>query len=193
MTGLKELGLTDNTLVIFTSDNGPLPTLAGSRTGGLRGAKDSLYEGGIREPFIVRWPGHAPAGRVDAETVVSALDLFPTICALTGTPLPEHVKFDGENLSQAFSGESLTRRYPMFWEYGRNESFGYPKEYPGQRSPNVAVREGKWKLLVNANGSSLELYDLGVDQNETTNVADKNPGVAKRLKAAALASRKSLP
>jgi arylsulfatase A-like enzyme len=193
MAGLKELGLDENTIVIFSSDNGPLPTLNRSRAGGLRGAKDSLYEAGTREPFIVRWPGHTPAGRVDADSVLTAVDLFPTICKLTSTPLPKNVRFDGEEASKTFSGKSIMRKDPIFWEYGRNNSFGYPKEYPGQRSPNVAVRDGKWKLLVNADGSNVELYDLSVDQNETANVAGKNPRVAKRLIARALEWRKSLP
>src|SRR5207248_2858897 len=67
MAGLKAIGLDEKTIVIFSSDNGPLPTLKRERAGGLRGGKDSLYEAGTREPFIVRWPGHIPAGRVDAD------------------------------------------------------------------------------------------------------------------------------
>ena len=193
MAGLKDLGLDENTIVIFSSDNGPLPTLNRARSGGLRGAKDSLYEAGTREPFIVRWPRHAPAGRLDETSVLTAVDLFPTICELTGTPLPKGVRFDGEDVSKAFWGKSIGRKKPIFWEYGRNETFGYPKEYPGQRSPNVAVRDGKWKLLVNADGSNVELYDLLADQNETTDVAEKNPKVAKRLMDAALSWRKALP
>src|SRR5262249_33987927 len=141
----------------------------------------------------VRWLNHAPAGRVDTETVIMGVDLFPTICELTGTPLPKNVKFDGEDVGKTFSGKSITRKKPIFWEYGRNETFGYPKEYPGQRSPNVAVRDGKWKLLVNADGSSVELYDLSVDQNETSNLAEKNPKIAKRLMNATLSWRIALP
>ena len=68
----------------------------------------------------------------DAESVLNAVDLFPTICKLTGTPLPKGVRVDGEDASKAFSGKSLARKNPIFWEYGRNETFGYPKEYPDQ-------------------------------------------------------------
>lgn len=193
MSGIKALGLDETTLVIFTSDNGPLPTLNNARSGGLRGAKDSLYEGGTRAPLIVRWPGRTPAGRVDVKTVMNAVDFFPTFCKLAGTPMPESVRFDGEDLSKAFLGRNVTRKNPMFWEYGRNETFGYPREHPGQRSPNVAVRDGQWKLLVNADGSNVELYDIDSDQSETENVAAKNPRITARLKTAALAWRKSLP
>ncbi len=85
---MKELGLEDNTLVLFTSDNGPLPTFERQRAGGLRGSKLSLYEGGIRMPFVARWPGHTPAGRTDKQTVLHAVDLFPSLCAIAGAPLP---------------------------------------------------------------------------------------------------------
>ena len=141
-------------MLVFSSDNGPLPTLDRRRAGGLRGAKDSLYEGGIREPFIVRWPGHAPAGLVNDETVLTAVDLFPTLCKVAGIKTPADARLDGVDLSSAFEGKKPARKKAMFWEYGRNESFGYPKEYPGQRSPNVAVRDGKWKLVINADGSN---------------------------------------
>jgi arylsulfatase A-like enzyme len=193
LAGLKKLDIENNTLLIFTSDNGPLPTLDGARAGGFRGAKDSLYEGGTREPFIVRWPGHVPAGRTDEQTVISALDLFPMFCKITGTPLPRESKFDGEDLSGALFGKSATRKSPLMWEYGRNESFGYPHESPSQRSPNVAVRDGKWKFLINADGTNPELYDLESDRSETNNVAATNPDVAKRLTQTALNWRKSLP
>ena len=104
--GLKELGLEERTLVIFTSDNGPLPSFRGSRSGGLRGSKLSLYEGGIRMPFIVRWPGHVPAGRVDDQTVVAGTDLFPSLCAIAGVKLPKDVAFDGEDLSARVAGQA---------------------------------------------------------------------------------------
>jgi arylsulfatase A-like enzyme len=191
LDGLKELGLEQNTILIFSSDNGPLPTLHGARAGGLRGSKDSLYEGGTRMPLIVRWPGHVPAGRVDETTIMDGVDFFPIFCKLARVPLPKHEKFDGEDLSKSFLGATLTRRHPLFWEYGRNESFGYPGGR--NRSPNVAIRDGKWKLLINANGTEAELYDLDADRNETQNVAGANPKIAERLTDAALQWRNSLP
>jgi len=190
--GLKELGLDDRTLIIFASDNGPLPSFRGSRSGGLRGSKLSLYEGGTRLPFIVRWPGHVPGGRVDEQTVVAGTDLFPSVCAIAGVGLPKGVSFDGEDLSAALLGHPTTRAKTLFWEYGRNtNAFAFPKGR--DRSPNVAVREGDWKLLVNADGSDTQLYDLKADPKESHNVAEKNPDIAGRLKEKALAWRSSLP
>ena len=192
LAGLKDLGLETNTILIFASDNGPLPTLGGRRTGGLRGAKDSLYEGGTREPLLVYWPGQVPAGRVDAQTVICGVDFLPMFSRLAHAPLPAQ-SLDGEDMTQAFFGHTLNRQHPLFWEYGRNETFGYPMETPRERSPNVAVRDGRWKLLVNADGSDAQLYDLAADEHETTNVAEQHPDVAKRLKDEALRWRKSLP
>lgn len=193
MDGLRELGVESDTLVIFTSDNGPLPTFQGDRAGGLRGSKLSLYEGGIRMPFIVRWPGVAPAGQVDEQTALHAVDLLPTLCAVAGAALPKDAAFDGEDLSAALRGTSVTRRRAIFWEYGRNEkSFAYPR-IANDRSPNVAVRQGQWKLLVNADGSHAELYDIPVDRAEKDDVARQHPDVAKRLTDLALQWRRSLP
>jgi len=192
MAGLKEMGLDENTLVIFASDNGPLPTFRGTRAGGLRGSKLSLYEGGIRMPFVVRWPGHTPAGRVDEKTVVHAADLFPSLCAVAGAPLPEGASLDGEDMSAAMLGKPVTRAKPLFWEYGRNEKFfTYP--VGRDRSPTVAVREGKWKLLVNADGSGAELYDIDADPKESADLASQQKDVAARLSKMALAWRAALP
>jgi arylsulfatase A-like enzyme len=192
LDGLKESGLDERTLVIFSSDNGPLPAFAGKRTAGLRGSKVSLYEGGIREPFIVRWSNRIPAGKVNEKTILGAVDLFPTLCAITKTPLPKNYSGDGEDMSRALFGKNLTRKKPLFWEYGRNEhSFGYPKGR--DRSPNLALRDGKWKLLTNADGKGAELYDLAKDERETMNVTETNPRVTKKLSELLLSWRKSVP
>lgn len=112
---------------------------------------------------------------------------------VTDTPLPKDAPFDGEDLSDSWLGRSVARRKPLFWEYGRNNiGFDYPRN-PRDHSPNVALREGKWKLLINADGSGVELYDLEADRNETTNVAGANTDIAKRLGETALQWRKSLP
>jgi arylsulfatase A-like enzyme len=191
--GLKALGLEENTLVIFTSDNGPLPSFHHARTGGLRGSKLSLYEGGTRVPFIVRWPGHAKAGQVDERTVLEAVDLFPTLCAIAHASLPSGVAFDGEDMTPALVNEPFVPIKSIFWEYGRKSHFfNYPGP-PIDRSPHIAVREGKWKLLVNDDGGSTELYNLETDPNETANLASKEPGLTQRLRAEALAWRQSLP
>ncbi|EEF62820.1 sulfatase-like hydrolase/transferase [Pedosphaera parvula] len=191
LDGLKEMGLEENTILVFSSDNGPLPTFNGKRTTGLRGSKISLYEGGIRLPLIIRWPGHVPAGQVDEKSLINAVDLFPSFCGIAQASLPKDVKFDGEDLSKIFLGKSAIHKQPMLWEYGRNSSFGYPKGR--NRSPNVAVRDGNWKLLVNADGTQAELYDLKADAKEENNVAEQNPEVTRRLSALVLDWRHSLP
>jgi arylsulfatase A-like enzyme len=181
------------TVVLFLSDNGPLPTFAGKRTVGLRGSKLSLYEGGTRVPFIAWCPGLIPAGVTNDTTVLTGVDLFPTLCRLCGAKLPDGYESDGEDLSDALLGKTPTRVRPVFWEYGRNDTaFAYPGR-KGDRSPNVAVRDGNWKLLVNADGTGAELYDVTADPKETTNRAAAEPSVARRLTDAALRWRKSLP
>jgi arylsulfatase A-like enzyme len=191
--GLKQLGLDGNTLVIFTSDNGPLPSFRHARTGGLRGSKLSLYEGGTRVPFIVRWPGHTKAGQVDERTVLEAVDLFPTLCAIARAPMPHGFTFDGEDMTAALLGQPFVHGKSIFWEYGRKSKFfNYPGP-PYDRSPHLAVREGKWKLLVNADGSSTQLYDLETDANETTDLAPKEPDITQRLRSEALAWHRTLP
>jgi arylsulfatase A-like enzyme len=193
LDGLRERGLEQNTLVIFASDNGALPTFKGARSMGLRGSKLSLYEGGIRLPFIARWPGHTSEGRVDEETVLGAVDMLPTLCAVARATPPADVKFDGENVAAALEGKPFTRTKPLFWEYGRNDkSFAYPK-IERDRSPNVAVREGRWKLLLNADGSGAQLFDLRADRDESTDLAEKEPETTRRLSKLALDWRKSLP
>ena len=191
--GLKELGLDESTLVIFTSDNGPLPSFRGSRSGNLRGSKLSLYEGGTRMPFLVRWTGRVPSGRLDELSVLSALDLFPSLCRIAGVPLPETPRLDGADMSAALLGTPTVRTAPLHWEYGRNtNAFDFPKP-PRDRSPNVAIREGSWKLLINPDGSGAELYDLASDPKEEQNVASTRPEVAQRLSGQALSWRKTLP
>ncbi len=205
LDGLDKLGIADDTLVFFASDNGPLPTFRAGRTGGLRGAKDSLYEGGLRLPFIVRWPGHAPGGRTDETTVIGAVDLFPTLCTLCRAKPPAGYQSDGEDLSAAISPlvsevllpvnerGPIKRTKPLFWEYGRVDKtpFGYPRGR--DRSPNLAVRDGNWKLLANADGTGAELYDLAADPKETKDVIADHADVAERLKKMCLDWRRSLP
>ena len=140
LDGLKARGLEENTIVIFASDNGALPTFDGARSAPYRGHKLALYEGGIRMPFIVRWPGNVPAGKVDDRSVLMAQDLFPTLCAIAGAPLPREHALDGIDVSRAWRGRPLAKRGPMFWEYGRNDEFF---QFGPDRSPNLAVRRGQ--------------------------------------------------
>jgi arylsulfatase A-like enzyme len=178
LDGLKARGLEENTIVIFTSDNGALPTFDGERSSPYRGHKLALYEGGIRMPFIVRWPGKVPAGKVDTRSVLMAQDVFPTLCAIAGAALPREHTLDGIDVSQAWRGRPLANRGAVFWEYGRNDEFF---RFGPDRSPNLAVRQGNWKLLVNADGSRTELYDLATDVKESKNLAAEKPNLAKQL------------
>lgn len=191
---VRKPGRNRETLVLFLGDNGPEPSFERRRTARLRGMKWSLYEGGIRTPFIASWPGKIPAGSVNTNTVFSALDLFPTLCALAGIAPPRGVVFDGEDLSAALCGAQPQRTSPLFWEYGRSPApvFKYAQE-PGAKSPNLAIRDGHWKLLVNSDGSACELYDLAADPNEAINLADKFTNLTTRLSGAALTWRRSMP
>jgi arylsulfatase A-like enzyme len=179
-------------VVLFLSDNGPLPSFDRARTVGLRGSKLSLYEGGTRLPFIAWGPGLVPGGATNEATVLSGVDLFPTLCKLCGAELPKGYAPDGEDLSAALMGKSPKRTKLLFWEYGRHPTaFAYPAGK--DKSPNVAVLDGDWKLLVNADGTGAELYDLAADPRETTNLAGDRPAVARRLTEAAVAWRAGFP
>ncbi len=196
---IDRLGLAESTLIALAADNGPTAWKRyydegydpPGKTDGLRGRKWSLYEGGIREPLIVRWKGVVPQGRVNGKTVVGAVDLFPTFCRMTGVPAPD-AAFDGVDMSAAFRGKQPARRRPLFWEYGRQPSYLRPGD-PSDVSPNMAVRDGRWKLLMNADGSSVELYDFQNGFDESRNVAAGRPQVTRRLSAALQSWRRSLP
>jgi arylsulfatase A-like enzyme len=193
LADLRERGSRRQTLVILLGDNGPLPTFGQSRTAGLRGSKLSLYEGGIRVPCIAWWPGQTPAGAINESTVLAAVDFLPSLAAIARTKLPESYESDGEDLSGALRGQSPARARALYWEYGRNDrSFAYPRD-PRHKSPNLAVREGRWKLLVQADGSGAQLFDVVADPNETTDLSAQRPEIANRLSEQALAWRKSLP
>src|SRR4030095_8713545 len=177
--------LPKNTLLIFASDNGPLPTLNATRSRGLRGSKLSLYEGGIRLAFIARWPERIPPNTVNETTTPAAVDILPTLCSIAKAQLPSDASLDGQDMSGALLGEPIERSKPLYWEYGRNPtSFSYPAGR--DRSPSIARREGKWKLLVNANGSGAELYDVMADPNEAKDLASENEDLVKRMKQAAI-------
>ncbi|WP_317235899.1 sulfatase family protein [Niabella hibiscisoli] len=178
--GLKQLNIEDNTIVVFTSDNGPMPSFKGSRSGGLRGSKLSLYEGGIRMPFIISWPGHIPAGRTDMNSVVTALDLLPSLSKICGVNLPAGYKADGVDRAAVLRGKPSARPADIFWEYGRNNiAYSYPKAL--DKSPALAIRSGRWKLLMNEDGSDRELYDMLADPLEKMNIVSNNEKIAAQL------------
>lgn len=189
MQGLKDLGIDDNTIVIFTSDNGPNPSYKNGRTAGMRGQKATLYEGGIRMPFMIRWPARIKPGQVNDQTVLTSIDLFPSLCAMAGVkPVTGGYSLDGKDMSKSLLGEKTEiRKSPMYWEFGQHFVGKEPPKNAYQtRSPNIAVRKGDWKLIVNYDGTSTELYNLKDDVNETTNLAEQYPKVAAKLKKMAL-------
>ena len=194
LDGLKELGIADNTIVIFASDNGPAPSFRGSRAGNYRGCKASLYEGGIRLPFIV-WNGGSlvPKGKVDSTSVISALDMFESLCQIADAPLPKDFRTDGVNMSKALFGKPQKRTEAIYWEYRRNNTNSFPKPSDNDVSPNIAIREGDWKLLINHDGSDVALYNLQDDPRETTPLNNMFPEKTKELSEKAQAWRKTLP
>ncbi|MFD2872952.1 sulfatase-like hydrolase/transferase [Mucilaginibacter ximonensis] len=192
LDGLKAMGLDKNTIVIFTSDNGPLPSFRGSRAMGLRGSKLSLYEGGTRMPFIISWPGRVPAGTVDESSELCSIDLMPTLTKFAGIKLPASYKGDGIDRGDVLLGKPSLRGKDLFWEYGRNATaFNYPR--PIDKSPNLAVRSGEWKLLMNADGTDIQLYDLLKDRKESNNLAAQEPQKVDDLKAKLMAWWQTIP
>jgi len=192
---IDELGLADNTLIAFSSDNGPEDFDIGNAvhsgigsTGPFRGRKRSLYEGGIRMPFIVRWPGHTPAGRVDDTTVLAGVDWLVSVCCLTDVKLPGDLECDGEDMSQAILGKPKRRTKPLMWEW-RYRIFGDMVH----KSPMLAIRDGDWKLLMNPDGKRVELYEIPKDPTELDNVAVQHPDVVRRLSAKLLHWHGTLP
>ena len=195
MAKLDELGLSDNTVVIFSSDNGPedmhIRNASHSgigSTGPFRGRKRSLYEGGVRLPWIARWPGHIPAGVVNEESVMGGVDLLPTLCSLAGIDLPEGLKIDGEDMSRALCGEAQKRSKPLMWEW----RFGVAGHVIN-KSPILSIRDGQWKLLMNPDRSRVELYDIPNDPSELNNLADRHPEIVGRLSKQVLGWQKTLP
>jgi len=192
---LDELELSENTLVLFSSANGPedihLPETAHSGVGTpgpFRGRKRSLYEGGIRTPFMVRWPGKTPPGKVDRTTVLSGVDFLPSICCAAGVPVSEPLHGDGENLAEALQGTPANRKKPLFWEF-RSRVLGDVMN----RNPRMVIRDANWKLLMNPDRSRIELYDIPNDPMEVDNVADNHPDVVSRLADKLLAWDAELP
>lgn len=183
--------LRQNTLIVFLSDNGPEQG-AGS-AGPFRGLKAMLYEGGIRSPLIVWGPGLMPreaAGTVNRQSVVAAMDLAPSLLDLSGTTRPSGVSFDGVPLLDVLLGRSeRSPERPIFYRRppDRDSIFGV------QGLPDLAVRDGRWKLLCEYDGSRPELYDLAADPGETVNLAAREPDVLKRLTAALLAWHEAMP
>ena len=196
---LEILGLEDNTIVIFTSDNGAQEwtgeggwvwtsdqigrptrgevTYPHGSNGPLRGAKNSTWEGGMRVPFIIRWPGQIPAGSVSNE-LATAMDLLPTFASIVGSDLPDDRIIDGYDIWPILSGDANAESpYEAFYYY-RDDRL-------------QAVRSGKWKLHVYRpdEGRAQILYDLESDIGETTDVSEQNPEIVEQLEVLAEKAR----
>lgn len=168
MQALDERKLSDNTFVFFTSDNGPegdgIKTPGRGSSGGLRGRKRDLHEGGIRVPGLARWPGKIPAGSTVSVPVIGS-DLFPTVLTVAGAAPPGDRVIDGVNALPALTGQAaeLARPQPLYWRL--------------LMAPNktVALRSGDWKILANDDLTEFELYNLARDEKETTDLVSREP------------------
>jgi len=176
MESLDEQKLTDNTFVFFTSDNGPegdgIKSPGRGSSGGLRGRKRDMHEGGIRVPGMARWPGKIKAGSVCDVPVIGS-DIFPTMLGIAGVKVPGDRTHDGVNVLPALDGTAtkLERPQPLFWRL--------------HMAPNmkIAMRVEDWKILANETLTEFELYNLKADEKETTDLKDKEPVIFADLKA----------
>lgn len=165
---LEELGIAENTLVLFSSDNGPHKEGGGDpeffdSNGGYRGYKRDLYEGGIRVPFIAWWPGKLAPGTCDAP--VAFWDLLPSMAEFLGVPVPDT---DGRSFIPLLRGETLPTRAPMYWEFHEG---GFKR----------AIRMDNWKGVKLRPNTPLELYDLATDPAESNNVAGAHPDIVAKI------------
>lgn len=183
---LKALGLDENTLVIFTSDNGPMQEKTGftaffDSNGPLRGGKRDLYEGGIRVPFVARWPAKIAPGSV-TDHPSCFYDFLPTLCEITGAPPPEGT--DGISYLPALTGQQQPAHDFLYWEF---------YEQGGKQ----AIRKGDWKGVRNGvigdPEAPWELYDLSADIAESDNIAGQHPEVVALLDSLARAAHSPDP
>ncbi|MEP3480674.1 MAG: sulfatase-like hydrolase/transferase [Fuerstiella sp.] len=199
---LDRLKLTENTLVVFSSDNGPARASANTElklthdtatgagyggaaskgvTGGRKGYKGALFEGGIGVPFIARWPGKIKAGAIDQTSLMSAVDLLPTFCEIASVELPDGYTADGisqvQTLTQTGAPKQVSRQKPLFWKM----SARWPNRTKPYHWVAYAVVDQNWKLLSSEKGDHLELYDLNDGPYEEQDVALQNSDVVQRL------------
>ncbi len=168
MRRLKELGLEENTILIFMTDNGT----SGGDAGGMRGKKGSEYEGGHRVPFFVRWPAGGLKGPGDIDTLSAHVDVLPTLIELCGLKRPRGVEFDGASLAPLLKGKA--KRWPERTLLVHSQRIEHPQKWR-----KSAVMTQRWRLI---NGK--ELYDIQADPAQKNNIADANPKVAEKLRSA---------
>ena len=176
---LRKQGLLDDTLVIFSSDNGPVTDAAitpwelgmAGETGGLRGKKRFLFEGGLRVPGIIRYPALVGAGTTVDEPV-TALDLFPTLAELFAQELPDRTPIDGQSLLPLLRDEAWQRQQPLYWAIETPDGIEY------------ALRDGDWKLILDGNAQPRYLFDLSRDFYELNSLLDSEPQRVSSMTAA---------
>ena len=191
MNKLDELGLTEDTIIFFFSDNGGVRTITSNQP--LRGGKGMLYEGGIREPMAVRWPGVVEPGTT-CDTPVIGVDLFPTILEMAGVPIPKDKLLDGVSILPLLRGQGNLQREAIFWHfpaYLQGKAEGARDPYFRTR-PAGAVRAGDFKLIEYFEDGVLELYNLADDISEQNNLADVMPKKAAELHQLMLAWRQEV-
>jgi arylsulfatase A-like enzyme len=186
-----DASLRDNTVVLLMSDNGPEPGAGSARP--FRGHKGQLYEGGIRSPLIVWAPqlvSEQRRGAVVQNSWLAAIDLAPSLLAIAEVATPAGVEFDGQSLKGLLLGKSdASRDAPLFFRRPPDRG----ARANGAPLPDLAVRDGDWKLLCAYDGSRQELYDLGADRRERVNVAGDHPEVVAKLTAMVTVWHASLP
>jgi arylsulfatase A-like enzyme len=191
MDKLDEMGLTENTIVFFFSDNGGVKNITSNQP--LRGGKGMLYEGGIREPMVVRWPGVVRPGTT-SDTPVIGIDLFPTILEMADIPTPKGKLLDGESIVPLLNMQGDLDRKAIFWHFpaylqGKAEGARDPHF---RTRPAGAVRAGDWKLIEYFEDGDLELYNLANDISEQNNLAKAMPEKATELQQLMLSWRKEV-
>ncbi|HIM31776.1 MAG TPA: N-acetylgalactosamine-6-sulfatase [Planctomycetes bacterium] len=182
-------GLRDNTLILVCSDNGP--ELGAGSAGPFRGFKTYLFEGGIRSPLVVWGPGLVTStGTVNRTSVLSAIDLVPSLLAISKVDAPQNVAFDGQRLPEVLTGKTAASRTgPLFFRRppDRDAFYGIPD------LPDLAIRDGDWKLLCEYDGSDVLLFQLAEDPSEKNNVSAGHPAVVERLTTKVLAWHAKMP
>jgi arylsulfatase A-like enzyme len=169
MDALDEAGVADNTLLFFTSDNGPVAAYGGT-TGGLRGQKRSDHEGGIRVPGVARWPGHIAAGTTSDVPVIGT-DVFATVLDIVGVPLPTDRTIDGVSMVPAFEGKPVERPVPLFW-----------RTHVSPAGDRVALRIGDWKIVGNDLLTKFQLFEIQKDWKEENDLAATMPEKTEEMK-----------
>lgn len=181
LQALDEQRLTNDTIVVFTSDNGGLDSVSNNRP--LRGGKRSLWEGGIRVPLLVRWPGVvAPASTCELPVITQ--DVHRGLCAAAGAPVDAAVATDAFDLLPVWRGEAIAARPPVFWHFPQHETQAV--------GPRGAMRDGAWKAIEDFATGAVMLFDLAHDPNETTDVATAEPARAAAMQAALRAWRQQV-